>query len=389
MFATGIGMSQIAPVLPLYITDLGITDPSMINQLSGLAFGVTFVVSAIFSPIWGSAADKYGRKPMLLRASLGMGIVVFLMGFAPSVNYLIGLRLLLGTIAGYSTACNTLIATQTDREHAGFALGTLATASVAGSLLGPIIGGFVGDTFGLRPVFYITGSFMFVAFMATLLFVKEEFVPEKRNAKTVREVWGEIPEKGLTAVLAVTFFVITLGLYSIEPIITIYVSQLTTDLSHVALIAGLAFSMSGLGNIIAAPILGKVSDKSGAHKVLLISLFMAGIFYIPQAFVHNAWQLIALRFLLGLTLGGLIPAVMTLLKKITPSNHVGRIFGITIAAQYLGIFAGSILGGQLSAAFGIPSVLLVTSVIMFANAAWVYSFVYRKFHDNKVQTSGA
>jgi MFS family permease len=92
MFATGVGMSQIAPVLPLYITELGVSDPSMINQLSGLAFGITFVVSAVFSPIWGGAADRYGRKPMLLRASLGMAVLVFLMGFAPNVQALIGLR---------------------------------------------------------------------------------------------------------------------------------------------------------------------------------------------------------------------------------------------------------------------------------------------------------
>jgi len=383
MFATGIGMSQIAPILPLYIGDLGVMDSGMINQLSGLAFGVTFIVSAIFSPIWGSAADKYGRKPMLLRASLGMGIVVFLIGFAPNVHALIGLRLLLGTVAGYSTACNTLIATQTEKESAGFALGMLSTASVAGSLLGPIVGGFIGDTFGLRPVFYVTGSFMFIAFMATLLFVKENFVPKERKLETVREVWGKIPEKNLTIVLAVTFFVITLGLYSIEPIITIYVSQLTTDLSHVALIAGLAFSLSGLGNIIAAPWLGRVSDRSGAHRVLLFALIMAGVFYIPQAFVHSPWQLMVFRFLLGLTLGGLNPAVMTLLKKITPTSHVGRIFGIAMAAQYLGIFAGSMLGGQISAAFGIPSVLIVTSLIMFVNGGWVYFHVYRKFHREK------
>lgn len=386
MFATGIGMSQIAPVLPLYITELGVTDPGMINQLSGLAYGITFITSAIFSPIWGGAADKYGRKPMLLRASLGMGVVVFLTGFAPSVAVLIGLRLLLGTIAGYSTACNTLIATQTEKENAGFALGTLATASVAGALLGPLIGGFIGDTFGMRPIFYITGTFMFIAFTATLLFVKENFVPvEKKNVKSVREVWGEIPEKNLTITLAVTFFIISLGLYSIEPIITIYVTQLTPDLSHVALIAGMAFSLSGLGNIIAAPALGKVSDRSGAHIVLLLCLIMAGAFYIPQAFVQNAWQLMAFRFMLGLTLGGLTPAVMTLLRKITPGSHVGRIFGVTMSAQYLGVFAGSVLGGQISAAFGIPCVLIVTSAIMFVNAAWVYFKVYRRFHNKKTE----
>ena len=382
MFATGIGMSQIAPVLPLYIKSLGISDLNTVKQLSGLAFGVTFVVSAIFSPIWGSAADRFGRKPMLIRASLGMAISIFLMGFAPNIYVLIGLRALLGAITGYSTACITLIATQTDKAHAGFALGTLSTSSVAGSLLGPIIGGFIEDNIGLRPVFFITGSLMFIAFLTTLLFVKENFVREEKKVLSIREIWSEIPKKNLTISLSVTFFVITLGLYSIEPIVTIYVIQLTKGIElHVATMAGLAFSATGLANIIAAPILGRLSDRTGAHKVILFALIATGIFYVPQAFVQNPGQLIVLRFLLGLTMGGLAPAVNTLIKKITPSSHTGRIFGLTMSAQYLGIFGGSVMGGQIAAAFGIPAVLFVTSALMLLNAIWVYFYVYKRIEN--------
>lgn len=388
MFATGIGMSQIAPVLPLYIGDLGVTDAGTVNQLSGIAFGVTFIVAAVFSPLWGSAADKYGRKPMLLRASLGMAVVVALMGFAPNVTVLIILRLLLGTISGYVTACNTLIATQADQRNAGFALGTLATANVAGALLGPIIGGSIADVFGLQPVFFITGSIMLVAFMLTLFFVKENFVPPGKKNDAMREVWKAIPEKKLTMVLCVTFFVIMLGVYSIEPLITVYIREMTLDLSHLALISGLAFSVSGLGNMISAPWLGRVSDRSGAHKVLLMALILAGVFFIPQAFAHTPWELIGYRFLLGLTLGGLAPTVIILVRKITPRAHVGRIFGFTTSAQYLGIFAGSIFGGQVSAAFGIPAVPLITGALMFIAAVWVYLFVFRRF-SNKTEGPAA
>jgi len=381
MFATGIGMSQIAPVLPLYIESLGVTELGMVKQLSGLAFGVTFIISAIFSPIWGSMADRFGRKPMLLRASLGMSIVIYLMGFAPNVHVLIGLRALQGTITGYATACTTLIATQTDKNHAGYALGTLSTSSVAGSLLGPIIGGSIEYTIGLRPVFFITGSLMLIAFLTTWLFVKENFVREEKKVLNMREIWNEIPEKKLTIYLAVTYFIITLGLYTIEPIITIYVRQLTGNVKHVALIAGIAFSATGLANIIAAPLLGKLSDRKGAHKIILFSLITAGIFYIPQAFVQNPWQLTGMRFLLGLTMGGLAPAVNTLIKKITPSQHTGRIFGFTMSAQYLGTFGGSVLGGQIAAAFGISAVLFVTSALMLLNAVWVYFNVYKRMKN--------
>lgn len=195
LFVAGIGMSQIAPVLPLYIQHLGVHNSSSIAQLSGIAFGVTYIISAIFSPIWGHIADKYGRKPMILRASLGMALVIGCMGFAPNVYVLIGLRLLQGAITGYSTACTALIATQTDKEHAGYALGTLSTGNIAGSLLGPIIGGLIEENLGFQPVFFITGALLLIAFILTALFVKESYVRQNKKADNLKKIWESVPER--------------------------------------------------------------------------------------------------------------------------------------------------------------------------------------------------
>jgi len=383
MFVSSVGMSQIAPVLPLYIKHLGVSNVALIDQFSGFAFGVTYIISAIFSPIWGQAADKYGRKPMLLRASLGMAIVVCSMGLAQNVYELVGLRLLQGAITGYSTACTTLIATQTDREHAGWALGTLSTANIAGGLLGPIIGGFIEESFGLQNVFFITGALMLVAFITTAFFVKESFTRESKKTLGVKEIWNIVPDKSLTLILSVTFFIITLALYSIEPIVTVYVTQLTSDTSHVALLAGMAFSASGLANIMAAPRLGKLSDKIGAQKVIFVALIVAGLIFIPQAFVKDPWQLMGLRFLLGLATAGLNPSVNILIKKITPGSLTGRVFGLTISAGYLGVFGGSILGGQVAAWLGIRYIFFITSALLLINAVWVYFKVYKKLNKNE------
>jgi MFS family permease len=378
IFAAAIGMSQIAPVLPLYIRHLGVIDTASIARLSGIAFGVTFILSAVFSPIWGHAADIYGRKPMLLRASLGMAVVIFSMGFAPNVSVLIGLRLLQGVITGYSTACMTLIATQTDKSNAGYALGTLSTAGIAGSLLGPLIGGSIAEAFGLQNVFFLTGGLLLIAFITTALFVKESFVRQNKKIPRMREVWGRIPEKTLTITMFVTFFVMTVALFSVEPIITIYITGLSKNTVHIALLAGMAFSASGLANIISAPWLGKLSDRIGPQKVMLSALIAAGIIFIPQAFVTSTWQFIALRFLLGLTLGGLVPSVNTMIKRITPDELTGRVFGFNMSAGYLGAFVGAVMGGQTAAWFGIRYVFFITSALLLLNAVWVYFKVYRK-----------
>lgn len=380
-FITMVGMSQIAPILPIYIKQLGISDVTMIEQLSGIAFGVTFVVSGIFSPIWGKLADKYGRKPMLLRASLGMAIVVLLMGFVHNVYVLIGLRLLQGTISGYSTACTTLIATQTDREHAGTALGTLSTAGVAGSLLGPMIGGYLEGVTGIRSVFFITGVLLLLVFIATILFVKEDFQVSKEKALKFKEVWDIIPNKNLMIAMFVTSFVLQLAFYSIEPIITVYVTDLSKNATNIAFISGMVFSTSGLANILAARRLGRLSDRIGAHKVMLVALIFAGIIFIPQAFVKNPWQLMGLRFFLGLSAAGLNPSINAIIKKITPDKIVGRAFGFNMSAQYFGTFGGSILGGQVAAFFGIKYIFFITSTLLLLNGLWVYKLVYKKIEE--------
>jgi len=378
IFVTGVGMSQIAPILPLYIKHLGVQSNSLIEQFSGLAFGVTFIILAIFSPIWGKAADKYGRKPMLLRASLGMAIIIFCMGFVRNVYELIGLRLLMGMVAGYSTACTTLIATQIDRENAGWALGTLSTAAISGSLFGPIIGAYIADNLGLQNVFFLTGILLLISFITTALFVQEKFKRENANTLGTREIWKTLPNKDLLITMFVTFFVMTTALFSIEPIITVYVSQLVHNTNHIALLAGIAFSASGLASIIAAPRLGRLSDKIGPHKVMLVALIVAGIIFIPQAFVKNPWQLIGLRFLLGLVTAGLTPCVNSIIKRITPESIAGRVYGFNMSAGYLGGFGGSIMGGQIAAYFGIRYVFFITGALLFANAIWVYFKVYKK-----------
>ncbi|AKN30519.1 MFS transporter [Clostridium carboxidivorans P7] len=380
-FVTALGLSQIAPIMPLYIKQLGVHNISAVEQISGIAFGITFVVLAIFSPIWGYAADKIGRKPMLLRASFGMCIVISTMGFAQNVYQLIALRMLQGIVAGYSTACMTLVATQTDKEHSGWALGVLSTASISGSLLGPLIGGYLDEILGLQFTFFFTGALMLVAFILTLLFVKEDFAASDKKVLSTKEVWHKLPDSHLIIVLFATSFILQLAFFSIEPIVTIYISELSRNSAHIALISGMAFSASGVASIISAPRLGKLSDKVGPQKVMLASLIIAGLIFIPQAFVKNSWELIILRFALGFVTAGLAPSINTLLKKITPDVLTGRMYGFNMSAFYLGTFSGSLLGGQIASHFGIKYVFFITSTLLILNAILVYNKICKKLNS--------
>jgi MFS family permease len=376
VLATSAGLSQLTPILPLYIEQLGIHSLPEIEQWAGITYGVTFICMAIFSPLWGRAADKYGRKPMLLRASLGMAIIITGMAFVQNIYQLVGLRLLQGTISGFYSGAITLVAMQTPKEYSGWALGTLSTGAVAGMLLGPLLGGYLAMIMGIRSIFIAIGILLLIAFFASLLFVQEQFVPSDKPALSFGEIWRLMPQPQIMVAMFVTTLVLQLGLMSIQPIITVYISQLSKSTTDVALMSGMVFSASGLASIIAAPRLGRLSDKIGPQKVMTVALMVAALLFIPQAMVDSPWQLMGLRFLLGIATAGLLPSINSLVKQLTPDEFAGRVFGYNQSAQFIGSFAGSVLGGGVAAWFGIQYVFFFTSALLMFNAIWVYKMVY-------------
>ena len=377
-FITAIGLSQIAPFLPVYIKDLGVTNSHSIDILSGVCFGITFLMSALVSPMWAKLSDKHGRKPMLLRASFGMGLVIFLMGFSQNVYELTILRILQGVVSGYTTACITLVATQTSKKHVGWALGVLSTATVSGSLIGPLVGGYLADTIGIRNVFFVIGILLFITFIATIIFVKEDFEFIETSKLKFKEVWKMVPEPQIIISLFITGFILRIALYSIEPMMTQYIATLTTNTSDVILISGIAFSATGLGSILAAPALGRLSDRIGTKKIILISLIFAAIIYLPQAFVTNPFELTILRVILGFATAGIVPGINSMIKRATKKEVTARVLGVNMSFQYLGTFIGAIIGGQVGAYFGIRDIFFITTGLLLINAVIIYFKIYRK-----------
>lgn len=369
-FATTAGISLVLPFLPLYIESLGVTNPGEVMRWSGYAFGATYLLAALVAPLWGRLADQYGRKPMLLRASLGMAVVMSLIGLAQAPWQVVLGRLVMGAVAGYVTAAIVLIATRTPTQKVGWALGLLSSAAVAGNLVGPLIGGWLVEYLGLRPIFFFTGAFLFLAFLATFFLVKEDFVRQNHARAAFMTVWHSIARPKVVVAMALTSFMFQVANMSIEPIITIYIKALAGNGSHVALISGVVVSAPAFAGMLSAPLLGRMSDRYGAHRVLPLCLLASAMALVPQAMVQGPWQLMMWRFLMGLALAGLLPAINTLVKHAVPEVSLGRIFGYMQAAQYLGQMSGPAAGGNLAAEFGLHMVFFVTAALMVATAAF-------------------
>lgn len=381
-FLTGAAFSLVMPFLPLYVEQLGVTGHRELNLWSGLVFSITFLFSALASPFWGSLADRRGRKLMLLRSALGMGIVMVLMGFAQNIWQFLALRALLGVLGGFIPNANALIATQVPRNRSGWALGTLSTGGVSGALLGPVIGGLLADSYGLRPVFFITAGVLFLCFFMTLYAVKEQFTPvHKKDMLNGKQVFATLTKPRLVLGLFVTTMIIQVATGSIAPILTLYVREISGNINNLAFVSGFIASVPGFAALLSAPRLGKLGDRIGPERILIAMLIFSIVVLVPMAFVQTPWQLAALRFLLGVADGAMLPAVQTLLIYNCTNQVAGRIFSYNQSFRDIGNVSGPLLGSSVAASFGFRAVFLITAAVVLFNAVYSYWFLARKSHQ--------
>jgi len=374
VFMTGIGFSEVLPFLSLYVDTMGDFSKNQLTFYSGLAFAITFLMTAIVSPFWGKLADSRGRKLMLLRASLGMAIVFALMGLAQNIWELILLRALQGLFGGFISNANAMIATQTPKERAGYALGFLVTGVTAGQLLGPFVGGILASIVSYRVSFFITGFILLLVFVLTLTLVKEEFTPIARGASPSRkEVFSMLKYPQLTIGLFTTTFIIQTVNLSINPIVALFVRELNHHASSTTFWAGAVAAMPGIATMIAAPRFGRLGDRIGTHRMVMIGFAMAFVFMLPTGFATAVWQLLILRFMIGISDATMLPAVQTMLSKSTPREVTSRIFAYNQSFQSLGAVAGPMLGTVIASFFDYNGIFLVSAGLIVLNAILFYS----------------
>ena len=373
VFCTSFGVSQLGPILPLYFHDLGVQTPEAMSLWSGLATGATYIIVCLAAPFWGRVADKKGRKITLIRSSFGMALCNILIAFQTTPEGVLLIRLVQGLVSGFYSASITLIASESPIERTGWALGLLASANLAGSLIGPLLGGYIADTVGIRNDFIIVGTLMGLAGVLATIFIHENYVPQPNPEKlSIRKLKEQIPEFNSIVALCVASFIYAICIMSLQPVISVYIKGIVpSDTENLAFIAGAVFSAMGIAQLMSSSPLGKLVDKIGPRKVLVVSLIYVGILNIPQAYVSDVYQLAIIRFLQGFGLGGMLPALNTYLSSKTPREFTGQVFSYNQSCLFFGYFLGSVGGASLMAWLGFTTLFWVSGGLFIISALWI------------------
>jgi MFS transporter, DHA1 family, multidrug resistance protein len=372
-FLAMLGMNLVVPFLPFFVRSLGVTDPNDLARWSGLVFAGPFVLSFIATPLWGTLGDRYGRKPMVVRAIFGLALSQVLIGFSQNVIQLLIFRIVQGAISGFIAATLALVSVSTPKERLGYAMGIMQSASAGGTVLGPFFGGILADLFGFRPVFFITASFCFIAgFVVVFLVHEPQSSVSTRKNYTVRDNLRYVMSDRRLRMVAACLVASQVSVLMVEPVFALFVEGFKTGSQYISTIAGTIFSISGLTMVVSAPWWGKRNDARGQRKNLAVAFLVVGICYAGHLLVHDLFQLGALRAFLGFARGGILPTLYALTGLHAPSDRQGGIMAIASSMTVLGNMLGPTIGGFIAGHYGINATFIANSILLVGTGIFVW-----------------
>lgn len=372
------GFSAYGSFIAYYVQELGAS--SFAEATSWMAAfqtggGIAMMVAA---PVWGTLADRYGRKMMLIRATGAGCILAFLMSIAQTPMQLTLIRIAQGAFCGTVSAAMTMVATGTPEEHLGSSMGLMQMVQFISGATGPVLGGLAADALGYRAVFPLSSALMAVSVVLLVALVRERFVAPKRLERAERgqaklRAPAVLTRNSVSLLLALTTMSFAMAVLS--PIISLYIQALNPNEARLATLAGAVSSVAAVTSSLGAIVVGRMGDKMGQKAILLACSVGVALIHVPQAFVSNAMQLVVLRAIQGLFMGGIMPTTNALLAKSTDSSKRGTIFGLSTSVQSGGSAVGPIIGAAAGNAWGMPSVFLITAATFGIVAAMVATMV--------------
>jgi len=360
------GFSLAMPFLPYFLGELGVQTEAQRTFWAGVAISASGWTFAFFAPLWGVLADRYGRKPMLMRSMFGGALILGLMSLVQTKEQLVACRMLQGALTGTIAASVALVASVTPERHAGFTLGMMQGAVFAGFSVGPLVGGKLADQFGYRAAFVIGAAMLLGAGLMVSFGAREEF---KRPAPDpARSIWkghgyGEVfAASGFLATVMV-ILAVRFGNSVSSPSFPLVVRSVHGPAADLNTITGSMFFVAGVASAISAAVFGRLVDSWGYKRLLVIFSMATAAASLAHVFANSVLQLHVVRAFFGFTVGGVTPAANVAIRRVTASRNIGKAYGATASVASLGWALGPFVGGWVGAHFGLRTPFILAAVV--------------------------
>jgi len=373
-FLSIMGFAFCVPVLPYYIQELGITDPDTIKLYTGLISFLPAISLGIMAPVWGAAADRFGKKIMLLRAMFFAFFILLALGFAVNATQILLIRLVQGLLTGTVAASYSLIAAGTPDDRMSYALGIIASSIFIGNSSGLALGGIIADAVGYRMSFFIGAAMMLAGLVFVMVAVKEikGVSVSKTGVPKVRGIRNKLKALKTFAPVAVAIlpmvFMVRVTRTISDPYIPIYIQEIRNALEGSASISGIVRAVASIATALAGIFIVRLGDKFNRYVLSAILLTIGAAFAVPLYFTNSLVLFTLFNFVVFLSIGGVDPIISSQASIMVTSEKRGVLFGLITMVGSFGWAVSPMIGSFVSIRFSTKSIFLTFSAMMLMTA---------------------
>ena len=363
VFTVFTGFAFVLPFLPLYVRELGVEEPEAAALWAGVLIGVSPLLAGFLAPVWGRLADRYGHKGIAVKALVAYVVLLALCAAVTRVEQLLALRVGLGIFGGLGPLGLAMAASQARREDTGRAVGLVQAAQILSAAIGPLAGGLLADTIGMRQTFLVAaGVVAFTLLLVLTLYRETERPDETRRVSSSGGFRAVLAVPGLLTLLVVLFGVNFIG-RSFTPILPLHLQDLGVPAPRLASATGGLISAYSIAAALSATLLGRASRSQSPRRLLLFTLVGGSPIVAAMALVPSYEAFLGLAVLGGLVSGGTLTLCYTIGGLMVPQD---------IRTTAFGFFSGAALfGGAIS-----PSIAGLIAHASLRGIYWVDAGLY-------------
>lgn len=362
-----IGLGIIWPLVPVYAVELGAQGLQV-----GLIIASFNLARTLSNPLAGRLSDRWGRKPFIALGLLLYALVSVFYVMSTQVVSLIFVRLLHGLTSVLVIPIAMALAADIAPKHRlGRYMGTLNMAVMLGLGVGPLLGGFIRDLFGMSVAFYTMGGLALSTFMGVLA-----FLPGSKQAKTSKDTQPALPIKHflthrvIQGLFLLRFFVAA-GQGSVYTFLPLLAMEMGFSSSQVGIILGINIFLIA----ILQRICGDLADRLNPKYLIMVGTFISGLAVVGIPLVDGFAMVLCLNILMGIGNGIATPGGFVITGQIGKTMGMGSMMGITDAGWSLGMIVSPILSGIIMDHLGLPSIFLTGGMLIMTGTALLSLFL--------------
>jgi MFS transporter, DHA1 family, multidrug resistance protein len=349
---------------PLFIErELGVA-PGEVPRWTGILAAAPLIVAAPISPFWGVLADRFGRKPVILRCFLFSALAYAAAAVAQDVWQFLLIRLFQGLTFGTNAVVIAALTDIVPNRRMGLAIGLTQMVFPVGNSIGPLFGSGLIALIGLRGMFWIDAIMSAVAFLMVLVLYAEPARPRQTErtmlqqlADVSRTVWN-LPAIRLTFGLVA---IASIGWTLVMPFLPVLIARVYAG-GDPAVAIGIILAVFGTVAGIAAPLAGRLTDQFGPPRVVAFNMLGLALMSGGLALATTPVQVVLVMLLGAVPFGASNTALYAHLARYTPRQHMSAVMSLTPVARNGAMLLGPLIGAAV-ADLGVGAIFFAAFVV--------------------------